>query len=221
MKKSIVLFSTCIISLASYCQSKNINEATASILRLQLDSIYFEDQHYRQMANDTATKYGWSSKQVDKVWEIIDQKDAANTKKVAAILDEYGWLGKDLIGEKANSALFLVIQHASPSTQIKYLPLMRTAVKNGSAKANSLALLEDRIALYQGKRQIYGSQVGQDPNSETYYVLPLEDPDNVDARRKEVGLNTMAEYLSHWKIKWDVEAYKKQLPLLEQKQNKH
>ena len=45
-----------------------------------------------------------------------------------------------------------------------------------------------------------------------YLVLPLNDPDNVDKRRAEVGLSSLAEYLNHWNIKWDVEEYKKELP---------
>jgi hypothetical protein len=116
--------------------------------------------------------------------------------------------------------LFLVIQHADQKTQEKYLPMMRAAVKNGKAQGSSLALLEDRVALGQGKRQIYGSQIGRDPDTQLYYVSPLEDPDNVDKRRAEVGLGTLAEYVNRWQIKWDVEQYKKDLPKLEEKRNR-
>lgn len=47
------------------------------------------------------------------------------------------------------------------------------------------------------------------------FVLPLEDPDNVDKRRAEVGLGPLADYVKQWNIVWDVEEYKKQLPELE------
>ena len=53
---------------------------------------------------------------------------------------------------------------------------MREAVKKGNAKANSLALLEDRVALRRGGKQIYGSQVTRDSETNEYYVLPLIDP---------------------------------------------
>jgi len=92
---------------------------------------------------------------------------------------------------------------------------MREAVKHGKAQASNLALLEDRVALGQGKKQIYGSQIGRDPETQLYYVSPLEDPDNVDKRREAVGLQPLAEYVSRWQIKWDVEQYKKDLPKLE------
>jgi hypothetical protein len=48
-------------------------------------------------------------------------------------------------------------------------------------------------------------------------VRPLEDPDNVDKRRAEVGLEPMVDYVSRWEIKWDVEQYKKDLMKLERK----
>jgi hypothetical protein len=95
--------------------------------------------------------------------------------------------------------------------------MMREAVKNGKAAGSSLALLEDRVALGQGKRQIYGSQISRDPETQEYYISPLEDPDNVDKRRAEVGLGPLSEYVIHWQIKWDVEKYKKDLPKLEEK----
>jgi hypothetical protein len=43
-----------------------------------------------------------------------------------------------------------------------------------------------------------------------YYVLPLEDPDNVDKRRQSVGLPPMAEYVQYFGLTWNVEEYKKQ-----------
>lgn len=134
-----------------------------------------------------------------------------------AILDKYGWLGANEVGNQGNTTLFLVIQHSDKVTQEKYLPMMREAVKNGKAKGSSLALLENRVALRQGRRQIYGSQIGRNSETKAYYVYPLEDPDNVDKRRSEVGLEPLAEYVNQWQIKWDVEQYKKELLQLEEK----
>ncbi len=106
-------------------------------------------------------------------WNFINEKDSINLIKIKKILDERGWLGSNIIGGQGNSTLFLVIQHSGLETEIKYLPMMREAVKEGNASADSLALLEDRVALRQGKRQIYGSQIGRDPETGEYYVSPL------------------------------------------------
>ena len=78
-------------------------------------------------------------------------------------------------------------------------------------------MLEDRVALRTGKRQIYGSQLWRDPETGEFHVMPLEDPDKVDERRSSVGLGKLADYISIWDLKWDADAYKKILPELEKK----
>ena len=92
--------------------------------------------------------------------------------------------------------------------------MMREAVKNNKAKASSLALLEDRVALGEKKPQTYGSQIGYDKSTKKFYVLLLSDPDNVDKRRKKMGLGLLADYVKNWGIIWNVEDYKKELPRL-------
>ncbi|PZP40871.1 MAG: hypothetical protein DI598_18930 [Pseudopedobacter saltans] len=135
-------------------------------------------------------------------------------------MDTKGWLGADKIGKKGNQTLFLVIQHSDKATQEKYLPMMREAVKEGKAQPDNLALLEDRVALKQGKPQIYGSQVGSDSTGK-YFVFPLLDPENVDKRRAEVGLPPLSDYLSYWQATWDIADYKKNLPYYEKLQKRY
>ena len=183
-----------------------------------LDTIYQDDQKYRQELKNIEAKYGWESEEMKAHWKIISLKDSINLIKVTKILDERGWLGSDVIGGQGNMTLFLVIQHADLETQDIYLPMMREAVSKGNANANSLALLEDRVALRKGEKQIYGSQIGRDEATGEYYVLPLIDPDNVDKRRAEVGLSPIQNYISTWKLTWDVEEYKRKLPEYELKE---
>jgi hypothetical protein len=219
--KHIVFSFTFLVSAtSSYGQSvlqKPVETSYNAPLATQLDSIFNEDQQYRVQSDEIEKKFGWDSKESKNLWKIINKKDSSNLVIVTSILDKYGWLGADVVGGKGNQTLFLVIQHSNRATQEKYLPMMREAVKNGKAEGSRLALLEDRVALAQGKKQIYGSQISQDPVTHAYYVRPLEDPDNVDKRRAEVGLEPMAEYVSRWEIKWDVEQYKKDLMKLERK----
>lgn len=191
----------------------NLNKPLVAIL----DSIYIEDQKYRQQISGIEKKYGGESKEMKDQWKLIKEKDSINLVKVKAMLDQYGWLGNDIIGGPGSTTLFLVIQHSNQATQEKYLPMMREAVKKGKAQGSSLALLEDRVLLGQGKRQIYGSQIARDQETHVYYVSPLEDPDHVDQRRAEVGLGPLADYVNRWQIKWNIEQYKKDLPTLEEK----
>ena len=93
--------------------------------------------------------------------------------------------------------------------------MMKEAVAKGNANPGSLAFLIDRIEIREGRKQIYGSQIGINPKDNTHYVLPLIDPDNVDQRRTEVGLGPISDYVKNWNLVWDVEKYKSELPELE------
>ena len=197
---------------------ENKKEAGARLaeVALVLETVYQDDQKYRREVEEIQKKYGHNSEEVRQHWELINKQDSINLIKVENVLEEHGWLNTQEVGRHANSALFLVIQHADIKTQEKYLPILREAVKNGDARAADLALLEDRVALKQGKRQIYGSQIGINQETGEYFLSPLMDPDNVNKRRAEVGLEPIEDYISNWNLTWDAATYKKQLAELEE-----
>ena len=187
-------------------------------LQAKLLEIYNDDQPIRQEYIAARKTYGHKSSQVDSLGKIMLYKDSVNLIKVKQILDTHGWVGPDKVGNQANQTLFLVIQHSDLKTQQQYLPMMREAVKNKNASGSSLALLEDRVALGEGRKQIYGSQIGSDRETNKSYIFPLEDPDHVDERRAKVGLGPLADYVKRWDIIWDVEAYKKEQMLKEKQE---
>lgn len=192
------------------------NKSSFSDVTRQLLSIDELDQKYRSQIDETIKNFGQGSKESKALFKNMKTTDSLNLIQVEVIINKYGWLGADKIGAQANTTLFMVIQHADLPAQIKYLPLMREAVKKGNAKAGSLALLEDRVALKQGKKQIYGSQVSWNILTNETFVAPLEDPDNVDKRRADVGLPSLEIYLAELGMKWDLEKYKKELPAMEE-----
>lgn len=187
----------------------------------KLDSIYREDQEYRTKINEIQEKYGWKSPQMDSIWKLIGVADSMNLLQITQLIDTRGWLGENIVGKRGNATIFLVIQHADQKTQEHYLPIMREAASKGNALPANLALLEDRVALGQGKKQIYGSQIGMFAETGESYVLPLEDPDNVEERRAKVGLNKLRDYVQYWGLTWNVEEYKKNLPRYEEEQKKY
>ncbi|MCB9045386.1 MAG: hypothetical protein H6550_04515 [Chitinophagales bacterium] len=184
-----------------------------------LDTVLTTDQQYRMQLDKVEEQYGRESKEIKELWQTINYYDSVNVIKVTAVLDKRGWLGPDVIGNNGSQALFLVIQHADIEVQQKYLPMMRDAVKNGKARGSSLALLEDRVALRAGGKQIYGSQIGRDKDG-NFYVSELEDPENVDKRRAEVGLPPLGEYTRNWNFEWNIEAHKKKMEELANLKNK-
>ncbi len=182
-----------------------------------LDSVEQEDQGLRQQMDAVEAEHGRDSEQMKDLWRKMREKDSLNLIVVKEILDTRGWLGADVVGSNGNTTLFLVIQHSDQATQEHYLPMMREAVAKGNARSSSLALLENRVALGQGKRQTYGSQIGRDPATGAYYVSPLDDPEHVDERRAKMGLPPLADYLRNWDLTWDPADYIKKLPSLEEK----
>lgn len=168
-------------------------------IQATLDSVFITDQAVRKDIQTIQTKYGPNSHQMDSVMKLMRGVDTINTKKVVNILDNHGWLSIDDIGEKANLAIFLVIQHSNSKTQQKYLPLMREAVKQGKAKPDQLALLEDRVLTNQGKPQLYGSQVRSIAGGK-YAFYPIADEKNVNQRRAEMGLEPLEQYARYYNI---------------------
>lgn len=169
-------------------------------IKPHLENILVLDQLYRKDYMEIRKKYGDKSPEWQDLMREMTHQDQSNLKYVLKILEKYGWVSYDTIGYKASQALFLVIQHSDSSTQEKYLPLLKQAVKDKNAFGNELALLEDRVLIKRGKNQIYGSQVKCDGTGKNCWVLPIEDEINVDRRRTEVGLQPLAEYLKIWNI---------------------
>lgn len=168
-------------------------------IQARLDSVFDDDQSSRQHIDAIQKKYGLQSRQMDSLYEVMGIKDSIDLEKVTAILDKYGWLGINEIGEKANTALFIVIQHADSLVQVTYLPMMRQAVKDGKARPADLALLEDRVLCEQGKPQLYGSQV-KALKTGKYTFFPIQDERNVNKRRQTVGLEPLEVYARYFGI---------------------
>lgn len=180
----------------------HLTYAHKNALTAQLNQVYDRDQECRQLVSSTIEKYGLRSKQILKLAKQMDSIDALNLKIVGAIIEKHGWLGSKTVGIKGNSALFLAIQHAEKKDRAFFLPILRKAVQDKVANKQDLALMEDRVALDQGKKQRYGTQIGMNPKTNKYYLLPLENPERVDQRRSEMGLIPITDYLSQWQINW-------------------
>jgi hypothetical protein len=170
-----------------------------------------DDQKYWEQLSEVEEKKPVDSMAVRGINVKMREADSINLIKVKAIVDKYSWLGDDVIGDQCNTAMFMVIQHADLSVQKTYLPVIREAVREGRAKPHDLAMLEDRVALREGHKQRYGTQLRWDLRVNAYRLAPLEDPDHVDERRRAVGLPPLAVYLAQWGLSWDVEQYKKEM----------
>ena len=122
--------------------------------------------------------------------------DQERTDRLSEIIEEHGWPGSDLVGDDGATAAWVIAQHSDldPGFQQEALELMRPAVEAGLADPTELAYLEDRVALNSGGEQVYGTQIGCVDG--VPQPAPLADPETVDERRTEVGLEPLADYLA-------------------------
>ncbi len=116
----------------------------------------------------------------------------ANARRLAAILDSCGWPGGPQVGKEAAEAAWLIAQHAiaQPELQRQVLKLLKAGARQGDVPPDQVARLEDRILILEGRPQLYGTQFDWDSEGRMS-PLPIEDPENVDQRRRAVGLGPL------------------------------
>lgn len=125
------------------------------------------------------------------VWERVDVE---NTRELKPILEYWGWITIGKFGAKADGDAWLLVQHADrdPEFQKRVLEKLAALYPSGKTSASNYAYLYDRVAVAEKRPQRYGTQMHEvEGRMEPF---PLEDPENVDARRKTVGLGTLEEY---------------------------
>ncbi len=126
--------------------------------------------------------------------EVVHSQNAA---RLLSLLQQYGWPTPASVGLDASDAAWLIVQHANgePEFQRECLRLLWTAVSSGHAPAWQPAMLEERIRMFEGRPQIYGTQLETGPDGR---VRPhtLHDPERVDERRLAVGLEPLSERLA-------------------------
>ena len=205
----LVLTTTLLLTLA--CSNKKGNEAptikqTPIDLITVLDTIWRTEQGPITLRDSLMKIYGAESKEVQTQQEIYEKNHIVNERKVTTILDKYGWPTKEMIGEQGNWTICNVIQHSDNEIRIKYLPMMRKAVKDKKLEPRFLVRAEDRIATEKGELQIYGGQMKYYPETKSFNVWPVYDPVNIDKRRAEIGLEPIAEFLKNrFDFEWNLE----------------
>ena len=173
---------------------ETVNIQQYTILKNKLESIRVKDQALRLILPEIEKKFGKESEELKYIWILIHHQDSINEIEVGKIIDRYGWLGANEVGDLANQSLWLVIQHAPIEIQEKYLPYLRESVEKGESEGWYLAFLEDRILMRNGEKQIYGSQSTFNKETGKFHIYPIRDPENVNEKRNEIGLEPIEEY---------------------------
>ncbi len=90
-----------------------------------------------------------------------------------------------------------MIQHSigQPDFMRKCVDLLQNAVNENKADPKNLAYLTDRIAVFEGKPQLFATQFDWIDWNENGELSPhtFDDLAKVNQRRKSIGLNTLEE----------------------------
>ena len=195
MNKILIFITVLMLQTFANAQSeKNSEFPLDTILKNKLESIRVKDQTLRLILPEIEKKFGKDSEEKIYFWSVIHRQDSINEIEVINIIDKYGWVGANNVGVLANQALWLVIQHAPIEIQEKYLPYLKVSVEKGESEGWHLAFLEDRVLMRNGEKQIYGTQSTFNKESGEFHIYPISNVENVNERRKKIGLDPIEEY---------------------------
>ncbi len=208
MKNSLII---CVL-VAMNCAGQNATESSSNTSGYQvdliavLDTIWNAEQLPLRLRDSLMRIHGPESELLKEPQHIYEKNHIINERKVKQILDTYGWPSKEMAGERGNWTICNVIQHSDNAVRIHYLPMMRQAVKDKKLEPRFLVRAEDRIATERGDLQMYGGQMKYYPETKTFNLWPVFDPENIDKRRTEIGLDSIAIFLKNrFDFEWDLE----------------
>jgi VWFA-related protein len=116
-----------------------------------------------------------------------------NFVHLCSILKEYGWPSRGMAGEDGTAAAFLLLRNSGAAQlQKDLLPVVLAAVRKGELARPDFANYFDRLRLSLGLMQVFGTEATV--NNGFLVVFPIEAESHVDDRRKEFGLEPLADY---------------------------
>jgi hypothetical protein len=118
-----------------------------------------------------------------------------NSDWLKAVLARIGWFDISRYGREASQAAWLIVQHSDhdPAWQQQVLADLAPRVARGDMQRNYYAYLVDRVAVNAGRPQSYGTQ-GRCEGPGDLRLFEVSDRDNLDRRRAEMGLESLADY---------------------------
>ena len=189
--------------LAKYQKEKI--KLKSPIYAKQLLQLIMKDQSFDYQL-DMAKRYYMKKGKAPHWYYPIAQMKKEITEGNFAIMEkliaEKGWPTYTKVGKlAADGPLLIINHHKEEAIRIKYLPKIKRACLKGEGSCIEYAKIQDRILVNTGESQLYGMQFRYN-NKRELEPFSIQDPKNVDNRRKEIGLEPLKEYLKR-KINYD------------------
>lgn len=119
---------------------------------------------------------------------LMEAVHRANAGALRSLIREYGWPDEALAGREGAEAAWLIAQHSIGEPD--FMRLCRTLIDEANVPRWHFACIDDRIRVFEGKSQRFGTQIDLRPDGPQFYEL--EDPSQVARWRKEAGLPEIA-----------------------------
>lgn len=129
------------------------------------------------------------------IWKKVEVEDKANTTQLKELLGTRDWFDDTIDGWGAENYGWLIVQHSDddPEFQREVLKKLEPLLLQGRVDPRNYAYLWDRVAVKDERPQRYGTQFSC-KDGQWVVAGGVEDPDNLDARRKAVGMGSWKEY---------------------------
>jgi hypothetical protein len=116
-----------------------------------------------------------------------------NASRLRELIDLHGWPSEDVAGKEGSEAAWLIAQHAisEPEFQRHVLKILHVSIAKGHVPPWQATYLEDRIAMYEGRPQRYGTQWLDDPRDGRTRPWKIADPKNLNVLRAKTGLEPL------------------------------
>jgi hypothetical protein len=120
------------------------------------------------------------------------RRDSSLATSMRVILDRFGLPTREMVGPAGSDAAMLIVQHNWP-LQERVLAIAK-ALPSGQISPERLGMLEDRVLVHQGQRQLLGTQFTVGPNG-LFRLEPILDTAGLDDRRAAAGMMPMRQYV--------------------------
>jgi hypothetical protein len=126
----------------------------------------------------------------------LEELHRAHASRLRQIIAVFGWPGFTLVGETGALAAWRIALHSlgEPAFMRQCRDLIDIASHQGDAPRWQFAIIDDRIHVYEGKPQRYGTQLRNGPNGLEPH--PLENESRVNSMRMHAGLPPLAQTLA-------------------------
>lgn len=157
------------------------------------DQVFRDNRHYRAKRYYTkcnsdssclkTSKKFQKAKLLNNEWDV---KDKSNIQFLLKLIDEYGYLGEELIGSRANKFYIMLLHFDADTNNAILLPILNKALNNGTILPVEYAHILDRHTYHQNGIRKYWIW----PCTNKGNKLPFTDADvsSIIKNRESIGI---------------------------------